>query len=77
MANRARVVYDVLPDGRRWKFSEHGGGVQSLHSTKDQAVNTAVKVAKRNAPSQLRIHKSDGSIETERTYELDPFPPRG
>ena len=77
MAKRVRVVYDVAPDGKRWKFTEEGGGVHSHHSTKDQAVNAAMKIAKRNAPSQLRIHKSDGSIEAERTYEMDPFPPRG
>ena len=77
MAKRSRAVFDVSPDGRRWKFTEEGGGVRSVHSTKDQAVNAAMKLAKRSAPSQLRIHKSDGSIEAERTYEMDPFPPRG
>ncbi|HEX4822965.1 MAG TPA: DUF2188 domain-containing protein [Candidatus Polarisedimenticolaceae bacterium] len=75
MAKRARVVYDVASDGRRWKITAEGGAVRSLHSTKDQAVNTALKVAKQNAPSQLRIHKLDGSIESERRYEEDRFPP--
>ena len=75
MAKQARVVYDVLPDGRRWKLSEQGNGVRSLHSTKDQAINTAMRVARRNAPSQLRIHKLDGTVESERRYEEEPFPP--
>jgi hypothetical protein len=28
-------------------------------------------------PSQLVIHTADGKIETEHTYQDDPFPPRG
>lgn len=28
-------------------------------------------------PSQVIIHKADGTIEDERTYDADPFPPKG
>ncbi|MFH6681001.1 DUF2188 domain-containing protein [Clavibacter michiganensis] len=34
-------------------------------------------MARANQPSQLIIHQSDGTIEDERTYGNDPFPPRG
>jgi hypothetical protein len=69
-----RTVYDVSPDGRRWTFSEEGS-VRSRHSTKDQAVNAALKAARQNAPSQLRIHRLDGSIESDRKYEQEVYPP--
>lgn len=74
MANRR--LYFVEPDGGNWKVT-HRGQVLSRHILKSDAVDAGVKVAKANAPSSLRIMRADGTIEDERTYGSDPFPPRG
>ena len=49
----------------------------STHVTKETAVAAGQKVAKANQPSQLVVHKMDGTIEHEYTYGNDPYPPRG
>lgn len=74
MATRKR--YDVVPSGTNWAV-KHEGAVLSTHILKVTAIDAGVKVARNNAPSQLVIHRADGTIEDERTYEKDPFPPRG
>jgi Uncharacterized protein conserved in bacteria (DUF2188) len=43
--------------------------------TKQAAGDEGRRVGKANAPSQLVIHKADGTIETEHTYEYDSYPP--
>jgi hypothetical protein len=72
----ARRVYRVVPNGTQWQV-KHEGRVLSNHYTKQAAVDEGRRVAKANAPSQLVIHKADGTIETEYTYEYDPYPPPG
>lgn len=72
----ARKVYRVLPNGTQWQV-KHDGRVLSNHYTKQVAVDEGRRVAKANEPSQLVIHKADGTIETEYTYGNDPYPPRG
>lgn len=72
----ARKLYFVSPDAGNWKVT-HQGQVLSRHILKTAAVEAGVKVAKANAPSSLRIMRADGTIEDERTYGSDPFPPRG
>lgn len=74
MAKRKR--YNVVPSGTNWSLT-HEGRVLSNHVLKTEAVNAGVKVAKANAPSQLVIHRADGTIEDERTYGDDPYPPPG
>lgn len=74
MATRKRYV--VVPSGAEWAV-KHNGVVLSTHSTKQPAIDAGVKVARANAPSQLVIHRADGTIEDERTYGDDPFPPPG
>jgi hypothetical protein len=72
----ARKVYHVVPASGAWQV-KHQGAILSNHATKDAAVEAGRKVAKANQPSQLVIHKTDGTIETEYTYGEDPYPPRG
>lgn len=74
MATRKR--YDVVPSGTNWAVT-HQGATLSSHILKTDAIDAGVKVARANTPSQLVIHRADGTIEDERTYENDPFPPRG
>lgn len=72
----ARKQYHVVPDGANWSV-KLGGVVQATKSTKQAAVDWAVATAKANQPSQVVIHKADGTIETEYTYGNDPYPPKG
>lgn len=79
MAKKTRDVR-VLPDGGRgkWKTTVDGDRV-SGHRSKEAAVERGRTEAKKGGrPSELRIHKLDGTIQEERTYNKpDPFPPKG
>jgi hypothetical protein len=72
----ARKQYWVVPNGGDWDV-KHEGRVLSHHYLKEAAVDAGVKVAKANQPSSLKIMRGNGTIEDERTYGSDPFPPRG
>lgn len=72
----ARKRFDVVPNGAQWRVT-HEGRTLSNHLTKPPAITAGVTVASANQPSQLLIHRQDGTIEDERTYGNDPFPPRG
>ena len=49
----------------------------SRHDTKKQAVDKARDMAKQEKPSQVIIRMQDGTIQGERTYGQDPYPPKG
>lgn len=72
----ARKQYHVVPNGAYWAVKT-GGAVVSSHHTKQAAIDSGITVARANQPSQLIIHRADGTIEDERTYGNDPYPPRG
>lgn len=72
----ARKRWDVVPNGPQWRLT-HLGATVSNHLTKQAAIDAGVAAARANQPSQLLIHRQDGTIEDERTYGDDPFPPRG
>lgn len=72
----ARKRYDVIPSRSNWAVTTSGSTL-STHVTKGDAITAAVTVARANQPSQLLIHRADGTIEDERTYGDDPYPPRG
>ncbi len=74
MANRK--VYRVVPSTGWWQV-QHEGATLSTHRLKDEAITAGRKVALDNQPSQLVVHRADGTIEFEWTYGRDPFPPRG
>ena len=69
----ARKVYHVVPE---WDV-KHEGALLSHHALKSDAVEAGKKVAKANEPSQLVVHKADGTFEYEHTYGDDPYPPVG
>lgn len=71
-----RKRYDVVHKIGNWHVT-HLGRTLSTHVLKSTAIDAGVAVARRNAPSQLVIHRADGTFEDERTYGNDPFPPRG
>lgn len=72
----ARKRYDIVFTNQMWHVT-HARITLSSHNAKQSAIDAGVRIAKDNQPSQLVIHRADGTIEDERTYGDDPFPPRG
>lgn len=69
--------YHVVPQGEQWAVKKKGAQRASdVLDTKQEAVDRGRELAKDNEGS-LRIHKKDGTIQEERTYRKDPFPPPG
>ena len=76
MTNR-RTIFRVMPNSQGgWKV-EQGNRTISNHRKKSTAIQSGRQTAKKQQPSQLIIHGSDGKIQTEHTYENDPYPPKG
>ncbi len=74
-----RKTYHVTPcieGGWEVKAQGHPKAV-SAHTTKDEAVAKAKGLAKDEEPSQVIVHKQDGTFQTEYTYGDDPHPPAG
>ncbi|MFE0473236.1 DUF2188 domain-containing protein [Streptomyces sp. NPDC058947] len=65
-----------MPNGGTWQLRREQTPL-SNHTYKTDAVDAGRRAARANPPSQLIIHKADGTIETEYTYEGDPYPPKG
>lgn len=74
-----RYVLHVVPNNPSgWAVKEAGASrpLQTF-TTKQPATDWAVARAKANQPSQVVVHRSDGTIEFEWTYGSDPYPPIG
>ncbi|WP_173390614.1 DUF2188 domain-containing protein [Actinomadura litoris] len=71
-----RKVYWVVPHDSKWQV-KHSRRVLFEHVLKAVAVAEGRRVAKANAPSQLKVMREDGTIEFESTYGHDPYPPEG
>jgi hypothetical protein len=67
-----RKVLHVVPSKSGWEVKQASGGVLSSHRKKDNAVENAVRIAKHEMPSQVKIHKQNGINQSERTYQKDP-----
>jgi Uncharacterized protein conserved in bacteria (DUF2188) len=72
----ARKQYWVQWLNDRWKV-RHQQQTISSHVLKSSAIDAGVAAARADTPSSLKICRQDGTIEDERTYEDDPYPPRG
>ena len=81
MANRfRRMTYDVQPAKGRsgWDVVEERSRERvSHHHTKPPAIEKAVEKAKQAPLGEVRIKRQDGTIQDERTYGKDPYPPKG
>ena len=65
-----RKVYHVAPKDDRWEIKAEGAQrATKLTDTKKEAVAAAKEMAKRQLPSQLIVHKTDGTIQHEFTYD--------
>ena len=70
-----RTVYNVVPNtsGDKWLVSQENSDSNSEDfRTKTEAVDTAKERARKQEPSQVKVHKSDGNMEYESTYGDDP-----
>lgn len=70
-----RTVYHVVPNSSadEWVISrENDDNFREQHRTKEEAVNAAKERARREEPSQVKVHRSDGNMEYESTYGEDP-----
>jgi hypothetical protein len=75
-----RRVYHVTKrdDGQGWETKAEGAQrASTIERTKEEAVKAAAGLAKNASLGQVVIHKQDGTIQSERTYGKDPFPPEG
>lgn len=73
-----RKIYDVEKRGDSWIVKGRDNEIASaVASTKEEAIKRAAEIANNNGYSQIVIRKADGTIQSERTYGDDPFPPRG
>lgn len=71
-----RTVFHVVPYNDGWQIKREGRQVFEF-PTKQEAIEKGEAEAHLAHPSQLLIHNQDGTIADERTYDADPFPPRG
>lgn len=75
MANRNR--HHVVPHNKGWAVRrERSERASTVTRTKDDAVERAREIAERERGGVV-IHRQNGTIQEERTYGPDPFPPRG
>ena len=68
-----RKVVHVKPNKGDWKVQTEGTEkAANIFDNKQEAIARAKEIAK-NAPlGQVKIHKEDGTIQTEHTYGKDP-----
>lgn len=71
-----RAIYRITPNGSRWEL-KHAGVLLYSHDDKAPVVSQGQTTARNNPPSQLVVHRANGTIEYEYTYGDDPFPPPG
>jgi hypothetical protein len=70
-------VYDVSPGKDGWEVERRGAQRASgRFDTKQEAVQRGRELAEARG-GRLVIRKQDGTIQEERTYRKDPYPPQG
>ncbi len=69
-----RKIYHVTPNPNGgWQGKAEGAERASVVSdNKEEVVERTTELARNQMPSQVIIHKQDGTIQDERTYQDDP-----
>ncbi len=68
--SRPLKVYHVVPDNDGWSVkAEDSERASSTHSTKKAALDAARELVKNREPSQLIIHRLDGTVQDAHTYQ--------
>lgn len=67
---RSASTLHVVPNGEGWAITTDGSSepIQSF-PTKKEAVDAGRAVASKAAPSDLIIHRADGSVQIQHTYD--------
>jgi hypothetical protein len=66
-----RDILRVTPRGERWEVRVEGNKNPSkVFDTKEEAVAAAREMAHRRLPSELVIHRADGSEQDHHSYEV-------
>jgi len=68
---------DVMCDRQVGTWVVKRGGETHTFDTKQEAFDRAVSAARAVGNAQVVIRKTDGTIQSERTYESDPARTRG
>jgi len=66
-----------FPLSLKGELQNHLCDYSKCFPTKDEAIKYGKNLAKKAGLGQLKIHKKNGTFQTEYTYENDPFPPEG
>lgn len=67
-----RSVYHILPEKDGWQIKGEGASrAVSKHDTKKGALSAARDLAHNQVPSQLVVHKSDGTIQESWSYDAE------
>lgn len=65
----ARRTWHVLPHDRGWQVRADGAKrATAVMARKNEAQRRARELARRNEPSQVVVHKTDGSVQRQNTY---------
>ena len=75
-----RKILYVSPHGTQWNIHWEGESSGIIQERKEDAIAIARKmVAELGAGtvSEIRVQRSDGTLQTEWTYGRDPYPPKG
>lgn len=73
-----RVTYHVTPRDGDWAAKRAGTKrAANVYDNKEDAIERAKELAKKEPLGQVKIHDKHGDIQTEHTYRKDPYPPKG
>lgn len=73
-----RNVYHVLPSEDGWEGKlENAIRASVTGKIKEEVLEKTIEYAQNRMPSQVIVHKADGTIQHEYTYGDDPYPPKG
>lgn len=64
--------FDVVRSGSEWTVKTTGGPTMPHFFTREAAIRLGQDVAKASGPSELVVHRRDGSVECTRTYGAPP-----
>lgn len=68
-----RTIYHIVPRDKGWGVKKaESSRCSSIHRKKSTALKKAKRLAKESKPSQVKIHKRDGTFQREHTYGPDP-----
>lgn len=67
-----RENYHVIRRESGWSVKRSGATrATSIHKTREEAITAARKIAIRHSPSELIVHREDGTIKTKERIESD------